>query len=168
MKEPFMALRSVIFSMLERNQFAVEIYYPEGTSLAKNAEVTRKVAELMRVDSRVKDIISFVGTSSPRFHTLYAPQMPAKNYSQLIVITDTNKSTEEAVKEFDEKYRNAFPECHVRVKQLGFLSAEAPIEVMISGESEDEIKAFAQQVKRIMSSEKDITWNRPSGTAVKR
>jgi len=146
--------------MLERNQFAVEIYYPEGTSLAKNAEVTRKVAELMRVDSRVKDIISFVGTSSPRFHTLYAPQMPAKNYSQLIVITDTNKSTEEAVKEFDEKYRNAFPECHVRVKQLGFLSAEAPIEVMISGESEDEIKAFAQQVKRIMSSEKDITWLR--------
>ncbi|HOX23553.1 MAG TPA: efflux RND transporter permease subunit, partial [Elusimicrobiales bacterium] len=132
-----------LFPTLERNQFAVEIYFPEGTALEKNAETARAITGILRADKRVTDVISFVGTSSPRFHTLYAPQMPAKNYSQLIVITDTQKNTEKVLREYDEKYREYFPNAHLRFKQLSFLSAESPIEVRISGDTIGEIKTFA-------------------------
>ena len=156
----FACLPQLLLPTLERNQFAVEIYFPEGTALDKNAETVRAFSEILRADKRVTDVISFVGTSSPRFHTLYAPQIPAKNYSQLIVITDTFRSTERVMREYDEKYRDYFPNAHLRFKQLSFLSSEAPIEVRISGDSIEEIKAFSAQVRKVMEREKDIIWLR--------
>ena len=149
-----------LFPTLERNQFAVEIYFPEGTSLARNAATVESITGILRADKRVTDVISFVGTSSPRFHTLYAPQMPAKNYSQLIVITDSNHNTEKVLREYDAKYRDYFSNAHLRFKQLNFLSSEAPVEVRISGDSVAEIKAFAEKVKKIMEQEKNIIWLR--------
>jgi multidrug efflux pump subunit AcrB len=156
----FVMLPQKFLPPLERDQFAVEIYFPEGTSLPKNAQLTKEMAGILMKDKRVKDVISFIGTSSPRFHTLYAPQIPAKNYSQLIVTTGSNRDAEDVLHEYDAKYRDAFANAHVRWKQLDFLSAEAPIEVRISGDSIAEIKALAQKIKSIMSGEKDIIWLR--------
>jgi len=156
----FSAVEQQLFPKLERNQFAVEIYFPEGTSLSKNAETTKEVAEIISKDKRVTDVISFVGTSSPRFHTLYAPQMAAKNYSQLIVVTDTNKNAKAMLREYDAKYRDAFPNAHVRWKELDFMSAEAPVEIRISGDSIDEIKAAGEQIKAFLREEKDVIWVR--------
>lgn len=156
----FAAVKQQLYPKLERNQFAVEIYFPEGTSLAKNAETTKQVAQLLAKDSRVQDVISFVGSSSPRFHTLYAPQMAAKNYSQLIVVTDTNKNAKKILREYDAKYRDAFPNAHVKWKELDFMSTEAPIEIRISGDSVDEIKAVGAKVKDFLREEKDAIWIR--------
>ncbi|NLO90384.1 MAG: efflux RND transporter permease subunit, partial [Elusimicrobia bacterium] len=156
----FACLPQLLVPPLERNQFAVEIYFPEGTALAKNAETVRDFSGILRSDKRVTDVISFVGTSSPRFHTLYAPQMPAKNYSQLIVITDTFDNAEKVMREYDARYRDYFPNAHLRFKQLSFLSAEAPLEVRISGDSIEEIKTFADRVRKIMAEEEDIIWLR--------
>ncbi|GAB1401397.1 efflux RND transporter permease subunit [Elusimicrobiota bacterium] len=148
------------FPKLERNQFAVEIYFPEGTSLENNAKTTKEMAKILSQDKRVVDVISFIGTSSPRFNTLYAPQIPAKNYSQLIVITDTNKNTKKVLREYDPKYRDAFPNAHVRFKELDFLPTTAPIEIRISGDTIEEIKVFSEKIKNIMQQEKDIIWVR--------
>lgn len=150
------------FPELERDQFAVEIYFPEGTSLESNAETTKKMASILKNDKRIKSVVSFIGTSSPRFHTLYAPQIPAKNYSQLIVqVTGGNyETTVEVLKEYDHKYRDAFPEAHMRWKQLVFLPAEAPVEVRISGNSIASVKDFSAKVRKIMAEEKDIIWLR--------
>lgn len=156
----FLLIPQQTFPTLERNQFALEIYFPEGTALEKNAVTTRKIAAILRGDGRIKDVTSFIGTSSPRFHTLYAPQIPAKNYSQLIVNTKSYKDTIAVLKEYDPKYRDAFPGAHLRWKELSFLSAEAPIEVRISGDSVGEVKAFAEEVRKTMVSDKDITWLR--------
>lgn len=118
------------------------------------------MAKILSQDKRVVDVISFIGTSSPRFNTLYAPQIPAKNYSQLIVITDTNKNTKKVLREYDPKYRDAFPNAHVRFKELDFLPTTAPIEIRISGDTIEEIKVFSEKIKNIMQQEKDIIWVR--------
>lgn len=149
-----------VFPFLERDQFVVEVYFPEGTSLEKNAATTRRMAGILSSDKRVADVVSFVGSSSPRFHTLYAPQIPAKNYSQLIVMLKKEKYTEEVLAEYDRKYREAFPEAHMRFKQLSFLSAEAPIEIRISGDSIAEVKAFSKKVRGLLAAEKDVIWLR--------
>lgn len=158
----FALLPQQSFPELERDQFAVEMYFPEGTSLKSNAETTKEMAAILKADKRIKSVVSFIGTSSPRFHTLYAPQIGGENYSQLIVQVNGGKyeTTVEVLKEYDLKYRNAFPEAHVRWKQLVFLPAEAPIEVRISGNSIGDIKAFADKAKKIMAEEKDIIWLR--------
>ncbi|MCE6983953.1 efflux RND transporter permease subunit, partial [Pseudomonas frederiksbergensis] len=70
-----------------RNQFAVEMFLPTGTSLQRTDQVADSLEHILRQDKRVVSVASFKGTSSPRFQTTYAPQMGGKNFAQFIVNT---------------------------------------------------------------------------------
>lgn len=148
------------FPKVERNQFAVEIYLPEGGTLEQTAFVADSMEHILMNDSRVVNVASFIGTSSPRFHTTYAPNFPSKNYAQLVVNTHTEEGALEVLHEYEDRYRNMFPNAYVRMKQLDMLSTAAPIEVRISGDNMDSIKTMATQVKSIMEQDKDIIWAR--------
>jgi multidrug efflux pump subunit AcrB len=60
---------------VERNQFAVEVHLPAGRPLEETDRLVRRLETLLRADRRVTDVTSFLGTGSPRFHTLHAPNM---------------------------------------------------------------------------------------------
>lgn len=64
-----------LMPIAERNQFAVEIYMPTGTPLARTDVVADSLANVLRGDSRVVSVCVFHGCSSPRFQTTYAPQV---------------------------------------------------------------------------------------------
>ncbi|PTB97342.1 AcrB/AcrD/AcrF family protein [Marivirga lumbricoides] len=149
-----------LFPKVERNQFAIEIYLPEGGTLEQTAEVADSLEYTLMHDQRVRDVTTFVGMSSPRFHTTYAPNFPSKNYAQFIVNTETIEDASELLSEYEENYRNAFPNAYVRMKQLDLLSTAAPIEVRVSGNNMDSIKAISAQVEAIMSTHEDVIWAR--------
>jgi multidrug efflux pump subunit AcrB len=149
-----------LFPKVERNQLAVEIYLPEGKSLAETNSVVNALESVMEKDKRVKNVTSFVGTSSPRFHTVYAPNFPAKNYAQMVVNTISNEATIQVLNEYHKKYSNYFPNAYVRMKQLDMMSAPAPIEVRISGDNIPDLKKTARQVSAILEKEKEVTWVR--------
>ena len=83
----FLHLDVQMLPKADRNSFAVEIHLAEGSSLAQTAELADSLSSILRKDSRITGITSFVGCSSPRFHATYAPQMAKKNYAQFIVNT---------------------------------------------------------------------------------
>lgn len=149
-----------LFPKVDRNQFAVEIYLPEGSTLEQTAFVSDSLEQMLMKDKRVVNVAAFVGTSSPRFHTTYAPNFPSKNYAQLIVNTQTADDAFALLNEYEMKYRNLFPNAYVRMKQLDLLSTTAPIEVRISGDNIDTIKALAQQVKTVMEKNENVIWAR--------
>ena len=153
------------FPKVERNQFAVEVYLPTGSSLNQTDKVIKELEKKLEKDERVKIVTSFVGTSSPRFHTLYAPNFPAKNYGQLIVLTKSNEATIEILHEYDKKYRNYYPNANIKWKQLEMLASKAPIEVRISGEDIATIKNVARQIMKFVKPLKDVTWVRTDYTA---
>jgi multidrug efflux pump subunit AcrB len=101
-------------------------------------------------DPRVKVVTSFVGTSSPRFHTLYAPNFPARHYGQLIVLTQSNEATINILDEYSVKYANRYPQAEVKWKQLEMSLHKTPIEVRISGDGIEQIKSIANQVADIL------------------
>jgi multidrug efflux pump subunit AcrB len=154
----FALLPQQLFPKLEHSNFAVEFYFPEGSSLERTTRVTQEVAGVLQKDKRVQNVTAFFGESSPRFSALYAPQIPALNYAQLIVNTYTNKQTEEILAEFDVEYRDKYPDAHIRWKQLDFLPNDAPIEIQILSDDVPELKDFAREVANILKLEKDIIW----------
>ena len=149
-----------LFPKVDRNQFAVEIYLPEGSTLEQTALVSDSLEQMLMKDKRVVNVAAFVGTSSPRFHTTYAPNFPSKNYAQLVVNTQTADDALSILNEYETKYRNFFPNAYVRMKQLDLLSTTAPIEVRISGDNIDTIKTLAQQVKVVMEKNENVIWAR--------
>lgn len=132
-----------LMPVADRDQFAVEIYLPTGSAVEKTALVADSVEHLLRRDPRVLSVTAFVGCSSPRFHTAYAPQLGGTNYAQLIVNTTGNKETVQLLDEYAPRYTNAFPEARVRFKQISFSQAVYPVELRLSGNNLDTLKNIA-------------------------
>lgn len=141
-----------LMPMADRDQFAVEIYLPTGSAVEKTAAVADSVEHLLRRDPRVLSVTAFVGCSSPRFHTAYAPQLGGTNYAQLIVNTTGNRETVELLDEYSPRYANAFPEARVRFKQISFSQAVYPVELRLSGSDLDTLKAIAGKYLALLRS----------------
>jgi multidrug efflux pump len=122
-----------LLPVADRNQFAVEITLPSGSSFQRTTEIADSLERVLRSDSMIVSVASFKGMSSPRFHTAYAPQLGGSNFAQLIVNTQSPKATEEMLDKYQDKYAEAFPEAYVRFKQLSYRQEIAPIEIRVSG-----------------------------------
>lgn len=146
------------FPKVERNQFAVEIYMPVGTSLQANSTVVDSLEKILLMDKRIETVTSFTGSSSPRFHLVYAPNMPGKNYSQMIVNTVSEKATEEILDEYDKKYRNYFPNAYVKWKQLEMAPLKNPIDIRISGDDIPTIKKVATRIETMIHQDPRVAW----------
>lgn len=134
----------------ERNQFAVEIYLPTGTSLDKTAALADSLESILQQDDRIVSIASFKGTASPRFHTVYAPQFGGTNYAQFIVNTSSPAATEEILAEYKPKYEEAFPGAYVRLKQLDYGSEANPIEVRLTCNDWSTLKAATDSLTLLL------------------
>ena len=155
----FTTLKQQLFPKVERNQFAVEVYLPEGELLENTAFVIDSLQKTLLIDNRVENVSSFVGTSSPRFHTVYAPKIPSKNYGQLIVNTTSELATIELLDEYNLKFKNAFPNAHIKWKQLD-LMIPPPIEVRISGNDIESLKDVSKDVYEILNAQQGVEWVR--------
>ena len=140
----------------ERNQFAVEIYLPSGTSLQKTVAVADSLEGILRKDKRITSIASFKGTSSPRFQTSYAPQFGGKNYAQFIVNTVGDKATVALLKDYRMKYTNAFLNAYVRFKQLAYSQESNSIEIRLSGDNLQLLKKTADSITASFRNNKDL------------
>jgi multidrug efflux pump subunit AcrB len=156
----FTKVPTEFFPKMERNQFAVEIYLPNGSSLALTDSVVKSLETKLLKDHRTESVTSFIGGSSPRFHTVYAPNMPAKNYAQMIVNTKDIPSALAMLDEYSQKITNFYPQAHIRFKQLDMQSTKAPIEVRVVGDSIQNIKQTAQKVAQIFRNDKRVSWIR--------
>ena len=150
-------LKVRLFPYADRDQFAVEIFLPEGKGIKETRQTADSLRRALQRDDRVKCITSFIGCSSPRFMTCYAPQMAGKNYAQFIVNTQSQDATLELLAEYQSKWSEAFPEAYVRFKRLDFL--EVPeLEYRFYGEDIDSLHSVAEQLMDRMRRMPELEW----------
>lgn len=149
-----------LFPKVERNQFAIEIYLPTGNNLKSTDAVVKQVEKRLSKDSRILHYTSFIGTGSPRFHTVYAPNLPSPNYAQILVNTTSEETTEEVLKEYQDRFSDSIPNAYIRMKQLSMIGALAPIEVRISGDSIADLKAVGAKVSALAKGVEGVIWIR--------
>lgn len=154
----FFLLNVQMMQKAERECFAVEIHLAEGSDISETAAVADSMAEILREDERVRNITSFVGQSSPRFHATYTPQMGKPSYAQLIVNTSSSVATLEVIEEYSPRYENAFPNAYVRFKQLDYQAVQNPVEVQLKGSDLDSMEPWADSIKRLMADIPELTW----------
>ena len=142
-----------MFPFVERNQFCLELYMNSGTKVEHTDQEMRRLEAFLRADERVVDISSFVGTSSPRFYITYTPQNPDPHYGQLLISTISAEATNELVTELVSRLDDYIPNGEILVKQLvQGPPVDAPIEVRVTGNDLQEIKAIGKKIKTILNS----------------
>lgn len=151
-----------LMPIAERNQFAVEIYLPTGTSLASTDVVADSLADILRRDDRVVSVATFHGCSSPRFQTTYAPQVGGPNFAQFIVNTVSQDATIEVLNDYTDKFESFFPEAFCRFKQLSYSTADYPIEVRVTGNDMSKLHLAADSILERMRTLKGLRLVRPN------
>ncbi len=152
----FLSLPQKSLPTADRDQFAVEILTPYGSSLSATSAVADSVEHVLRRDSRVVSVTSFKGTSSPRFHSSYAPQMPSRNYAQFIVNTVSIEATEAVLDDYADVWADHFPNAVVKFKQLDYTNPECPVEIRLSSSDEGLLVREADRVESIMRQQPEL------------
>lgn len=147
------------FPISERNQFNMEVWMPSGSSLQQTETTVKRLEDVLKKDKRVVQVTSFMGMSSPRFHTSYAPEPPRRSYAQVFITTSSSKASDEMVQEYLKKLDGFVPDGNIKLKQLSFQEG-SPIAVRVVGDNVSDQKKVALQVKEILENAKGTNWTR--------
>ncbi|WP_441899827.1 efflux RND transporter permease subunit [Pedobacter psychrotolerans] len=145
------------FPTSERNQFNIEVWMPNGTALRETEKTVRGIEAILTKDKRVVGTASFVGTSSPRFQSSYAPEIPRRNFAQIFITTESAKATDEIVLEYRKKFEGFVKDGYVRFRQLSFQEG-SPIAVRVIGKDLNNQKRVATQIENILKQAKGTNW----------
>ena len=153
----FPTLKMRQFPYADRNQFAVEVFLPQGEGLERTRAVADSLRHILEKDKRVQSVTSFIGCSSPRFQISYAPQMGGRNFAQLIVNTPDIQSTFDVLNEYAPKYSNHWPQAYCRFKQMDFLNVPT-YEYRFYGNNLDSIHAAAEKLMAKLRQIPELEW----------
>jgi multidrug efflux pump subunit AcrB/outer membrane protein TolC len=139
------------FPFAERDQFVVDVWLPEGWKVEATEAAVRRVEAVLREEKEVVNYTAFIGSSFPRFYYNVNPQLPDKNYAQLLVSTESAEVTPKLVKELRPLLANAAPEARVFLSELqqGPVQ-EAAVEVRLTGDDERVLRNSGQQVAQLL------------------
>lgn len=143
-----LGLKVRMMPFADRDQFAVEIFLPQGAALERTEAVADSVYSVLAADGRVKSMTRFIGAASPRFQATYAPNLPSKHYAQFIVNTQSVEATRQLLDEYANDWADRFPDAYVKFKQLDYQNLTTPIEVRFRG---DDIGALKQAADTLMA-----------------
>ena len=136
------------FPTAERPQFVIDLWFQEGTRVETTDRVTRRVEGHLAKQPLVRDYLTFVGGSAPRFYYNVSPEFPASNYAQFLVNTHDTDATPAFVHTLRRELAALAPEAMVLVKELEQGPVlKAPIEVRIIGDDLVQLRGLAQRVE---------------------
>ena len=150
-------LKIRLFPYADRDQFAVEIFLPDGKGLAETELIADSVQHALEKDNRIVGITSFIGCSSPRFMDAYAPQMAGNNYAQFIVNTKSDKATLDLLAEYQPRLSEAFPNAYVKFKRLDYLEVNE-LEYRFYGDNIDSLHVAAERLMERMRQMPELEW----------
>jgi len=150
-------LKIRLFPYADRDQFAVEIFLPEGKGMAETRVVADSVRHVLEKDDRITSITGFIGCSSPRFMDAYAPQMAGNNYAQFIVNTQSDKATLELLSQYQPQLSEAFPNAYVKFKRLDYLEVNE-LEYRFYGDNLDSLHVVAERLMERMRQMPELEW----------
>jgi multidrug efflux pump subunit AcrB/outer membrane protein TolC len=139
------------FPFAERDQFVIDAWLPEGWKVEATDAAVKRIEDVLREEPEVVSFTSFIGSSAPRFYYNVNPQLPDKNYAQLLVATRSAEATPLLVKALRPRLAQAAPEARVFLRELqqGPIQ-EAAIEVRISGDDERVLRQWGGRVQEVL------------------
>ena len=150
-------LKIRLFPYADRDQFAVEIFLPDGKGMAETELIADSVQHVLEKDDRIKSITGFIGCASPRFMDAYAPQMAGANYAQFIVNTKSDKATLDILAEYQPQLSEAFPNAYVKFKRLDYLEV-SELEYRFYGDNLDSLHVAAERLMERMREMPELEW----------
>ena len=149
-------LKHVGFSFFpdaDRDQFTVDIWLKEGSSIAETERIARQADALLRQDEDVSETVVYIGRGGPRFYITVKPEFQKTNYAQIMVNTREANLTHSAVDRFNQMAKSRFPGARVFAKKLIMgRPIESPVAFRIVGPDLGVLRGISTKVQDILRS----------------
>ncbi len=134
-----------------RPEILVDIWYPEGTSMAANEQTTKRVEARLMQEPGVESVSTWVGSGVPRFYLPMDNAFPQSNVSQFIVIPKDLKLRESIRIKLPAVMAQEFPEVRARIKLLPNGPPVAyPVQFRVVGGEPAVLRERADEVTAVM------------------
>jgi multidrug efflux pump subunit AcrB len=139
------------FPEAERDQFTVDIWLKEGSSIEATERVARAADAALRADPEVASSLVYVGKGGPRFYITVVPEFQTANYAQIMVNTRTAEATPRVIERFNARARTAYPGARVFARKLIMgMPIEAPVALRVSGPDLDVLRRISQELQQVL------------------
>ncbi|MEG0150711.1 efflux RND transporter permease subunit [Comamonas sp.] len=148
-----------------RPEVLVDIWFPEGTALQANQDVTLRVEERFMQLEGAETVSEWIGSGVPRFYLPLDQVFPQNNVSQFIIVAKDLKAREEIRKKLPALMAEEFPEVRARVKLLpNGPPVPYPVQFRVVGSDPAKLRDYADEVKKAMMANADMrgvndNWN---------
>ncbi len=112
-------VKQLFFPDSAMTKFMVDYWAPEGTRIEQVAADLKLAEAKFLADERVVGVASYIGAGPPRFYLPVEPEKPYSSYAQLVVNVRDFRSIPDILVEFDEWFRDSFPQASVLMRPFG-------------------------------------------------
>ncbi len=141
------------FPEAERDQFLIDVWLPEGSSLEHTTKIVREVEGLLKEEKQIDNWVTYVGKGGPRFYMTIKPEFNATNYAQFVVTTQDPLITRAMVRRLNVEAIKRISGARVLVSNLWMgVPIEAPIAIRVVGPDLYEMKKISLQIQDILRS----------------
>ena len=126
-------LKIRLFPYADRDQFAVEIFLPDGKGLAETELIADSVQHVLEKDEA------------------------GNNYAQFIVNTKSDKATVDLLAAYQPQLSEAFPNAYVKFKRLDYLEVNE-LEYRFYGDNLDSLHVVAERLMERMRQMPEVEW----------
>ena len=150
-----------------RPEVMMDVWFAEGTSIAANEEVSRRIEARLMQESGVVNVATWIGSGVPRFYLPLDAIFQQSNVSQFIVLPVDLKRRESLRIQLPTLMAQEFPEVRARVKILPNGPPVAyPVQFRVIGPDAGQLRLRANEVKAQMRANPNMrgvndNWNEP-------
>ena len=151
------AVPKQFFPLSNRPEILVDIWLPEGATLAETDAVTRGIEAEILKDPEVRQVTTYVGEGTPRFFLLLVEKLSASNYAQLVVLSVDNRARERVMRRIGALLATKFPQVRGRTLRLQVgPPVDYPVAFRVVGENPHVVRHYAEQVAAAMREDPDL------------
>ena len=137
------------FPQSSRPEILVDMWLPEGTSIAEVERQAKALEERILPDPDKEFVATFIGEGAPRFFLPLDQQLRNPNYAQLLVMAKGLEERERLIVKLRDILAKDFPSVRSKVDRL-FLGPPVgwPVQMRVVGPDRDEVRRIADTVKQ--------------------
>tara|TARA_R110001592_G_scaffold13740_2_gene62834 strand:- start:52395 stop:55451 length:3057 start_codon:yes stop_codon:yes gene_type:complete len=146
------------FPSSDRPEVLVEIFMPEGSSIAATDKVAKRLEAVLVEHEDVLSLAAYIGAGAPRFFISLNPELPNPAFAKVIAIADDDTGRDRIIADLQARVdAGQFPEARVRVHQLLFGPPVAwPVSFRVMGPDPDVLRVTASKVRDLMAAHPQI------------
>lgn len=145
------ATEKQFFPSSNRAEVLVELWLPDGASLAATEREAKRLETVLAGDDDVTTYVAYVGNGSPRYFLSLDQQLFRQNFAQFVILTEDVAGRERVIGRLHQSLEDHFPGIRSRVYRTPLGPPVAyPLQFRVLGPDVGELKRIGAEVEAVV------------------